>query len=1183
MDTTNTTFSPLKNNDIVSILYKKYLGYSNSATTTRTNSEFAPSALPLIFANKIATQNIPRINVPNAKGLINDTSGNGASISTFFNSPSDVRNHLNQLSGKKYTWKTTPYLAYYYNILLTFNAGTSFYSRFETPQSTPLNRIYEYYLANTIPTNFTIDASIYSITVEYKDTTNNWFILPSSQYVLDRDAGLLTIFEEATPKLITSANPPRISFWRYEGSILSDGGGIGSGATGNTGPTGPTGWTGQTGPRGMTGDTGPTGNKGQTGDPGGPTGWTGPTGPKGQSGDIGGTGWTGWTGPQGLRGRAGETGPTGWTGPQGLVGSTGNTGWTGPLGPTGPQGLIGLDGPLGPTGPTGPLGVYANDNWMSNYLLFQPPAPTLSASQIPNTSTITTIKWDNPLQIFIASISQKIPIIIRCNIRIIDSQSNIINILNNNSVLQHPIITELVIQNNTGTSGLSSTTYTWYANGTTIQEPYTVEIWYENNSDSNIYNKLVVQVSSSNPLLSYTSTSTSINYSFIPSSIQSATLNYNPSSTIRYGGIYGPQGEQVITSAGSTGIINNLVPGTSYQTKYQTTSVFGVQSSQVTTTTITKPPDILSRLDTLNINNIVESTYNGLTGYNGSISTKLIIPSNTTSPQESIKIGPIELLAENTIPGSQAENITKIATFIDNIEQDSIQFNGFPSGTQGNITTLSTNKTLINGAQGTVDPYLLEKAGFYLQSNILMKFRQGITAGTTPHTFQLKQTFPTIAGATTISSQIVNFYADALVPGTIPIVNTYNFNVTSSNINTTSICGIPVNRSGNWVINIASIQTEDVVYHFHTKPIVTYKIGNLHEVTLVNSYIPGGQKANTFLTGGSQNINLSFNDISGSGTFYRIPFQIIVRNINGLSNIGSNDNSIKTINALIDNESIAMISQIQSEVYPNGQTFGRRMQSTTYNDIITYSDTSYSRPRTLFNNNNNLLNTYNNELQLANGKFQAGSFIGSGSQAAYQDYSLISGPNYSSIKSETGYRWATFRWIINQNTKLTGKMKITIKDVEGNINQNRINPSILVDNIIQLDTSGNSDIRVYYRFENQGDTLLGNPANIEHSLFAVNSSISTVWINASSTNLQNNFIKYSAIKSTNTASYIGELGGIEKYTDIEIKNISSGKNDIEYNVTTPSFNLDNMPIYIYVTIGLPMSKNIAFKSVLCQI
>lgn len=220
MDTTNTTFSPLKNNDIVSILYKKYLGYSNSATTTKTNAEFAPSALPLIFANKIATQNIPRINVPNAKALINNTNGNGASISTFFNSPSDVRNHLNQLSGKKYTWKTTPYLAYYYNILLTFNAGTSFYSRFETSQSASSNRIYEYYLANTIPTNFTIDASIYSITVEYKDTNNTWFILPTSQYVLDRDAGLLTVFEEGTTKVITSENPPRISFWRYEGATL---------------------------------------------------------------------------------------------------------------------------------------------------------------------------------------------------------------------------------------------------------------------------------------------------------------------------------------------------------------------------------------------------------------------------------------------------------------------------------------------------------------------------------------------------------------------------------------------------------------------------------------------------------------------------------------------------------------------------------------------------------------------------------------------------------------------------------------------------------------------------------------------------------------------------------------------------------------------------------------------------
>ncbi len=218
MDNINTTFNPLKNNDIVSILYKKYLGYANSLSTTQPNAEFGISALPLVFANKVAIKNIPRINVPNIEVLIDNNS-----YSTLFNEPDNILNDSNAIVGKKYVWKAYNYISYYYRLLLSPNIGNSYYSRRATPESTESNPIFEYYLSNAIPFNFTIDGSVYDIKVEYKINPNDntsWISLPSAQYVLDRDAGLLTIFEEGTTKLITSGNPPRISFWRYEGATL---------------------------------------------------------------------------------------------------------------------------------------------------------------------------------------------------------------------------------------------------------------------------------------------------------------------------------------------------------------------------------------------------------------------------------------------------------------------------------------------------------------------------------------------------------------------------------------------------------------------------------------------------------------------------------------------------------------------------------------------------------------------------------------------------------------------------------------------------------------------------------------------------------------------------------------------------------------------------------------------------
>ncbi len=1161
----NSTFSPLSNDDIISILYKKYSGKASANTTTPLNVEYPIDALPFVFANKVATQIIP------SYGIISTSAIEDISFIPTTNNVSSLGFTLVETistGGYKLKWNANPHIYYYSKLRLQYSTiGKSFkFSRLKSGSTTEQ----EYLLSNIIPSNYSKDLNKYTIRVEFLNGTT-WTRLAPDYYVVDRDAGLLTVYgQPGNTTTIDSNNIPRISFWRYEGTTLEQGATSIGGAGSTTGPTGWTGWTGPIGPTGATGPTGPAG-------PDGYMGTTGDSGPTGPTGYMGPTGFRGRMGEQGIRGDPG--GPTGWTGP------AGTKGWTGWTGPQGLQGIQGIQGPQGILGPTGPQGIYANDDWMSSYLLFQPPAPTLSQTQTPNTSTTTYIKWQNPTQMLLATIQQKVPIILRCTIKITDSSPtpNIYYILNSDSTIPHPKITDLVIQNGSGASGLSGTIYTWYKDSNTIVEPYIVEIWYENDADNTVYNKLSVQVSSSNPTLSSVAGTTSINYTFEPKIISSGILNYTPISSTRYGGIYGSQAQQSVNISGSTGTISNLVPGTTYQADYQTTNIFGTQGSQVTTSIQTSPPQITNRIDSLNITNILQSRYLGSTGYNGSISTNLILPSTEIWPLlDPLSIGPVELLADNTVVGSQAIGISRITTFIDDISQDYIEFNGFPSGTQGQITTNSNNKTLINGAQGTVDPYISDdkSSGFYLQSNILIQIKQGISSGITAHTLQLKQSFPTVSGATTLVSQPVNFYVDSLVPGTTPKVTSYSFNIVPSGLTVTKVCGIPVNTGGNWQITIQNIVTEDVAYYFHSKPVVTYKIGNLPEVILVNTYEGTGQKVNTFITS-PEVINITNASLSNLSAYSRIPFQIIVRNINGLSNIGVSDSSINYINIFMDSQSLAHNTLLQNEVYPNGLTYGKRMQSISYSDIQSYSDASYSTVRTVYSDNDLLTNKVN-ELQMINGKFVAAGYTGSGSEIAYKDYTVISGPDYSTIAVETGYRWATFRWLINQNTQLSGKMKITLKRVEGNISQNKVNPSILIDNQIQLNSNNNTDIRVYYRIENQNDAYEGNPSNNEYALFALNSSISTVWIDASSTNLQNNFTKYYGLNSSSNI-YLGKLGGLSKYTNININNISSGINDIEYNVTTPSFDLDDISIYIYVTIGLPMSKDIAFKGVICEI
>ena len=152
---------------------------------------------------------------------------------------------------KKYNWTLYPHLVYYSQIVLKYmstNTGnTKAFSHASTIPTTVLNNVIPPYL----PTD---GQSTYAITVEY--WSGAWNTLVSNYYLFDRDVGVLTIYgSDSTVNFVTELNPPRISYWRYEGTFGLAGAGS-TGATGSTGAIGATGANGATGLDGLDGTAG---------------------------------------------------------------------------------------------------------------------------------------------------------------------------------------------------------------------------------------------------------------------------------------------------------------------------------------------------------------------------------------------------------------------------------------------------------------------------------------------------------------------------------------------------------------------------------------------------------------------------------------------------------------------------------------------------------------------------------------------------------------------------------------------------------------------------------------------------------------------------------------------------------------------------------------------------------------
>jgi hypothetical protein len=569
------------------------------------------------------------------------------------------------------------------------------------------------------------------------------------------------------------------------------------------------------------------------------------------------------------------------------------------------------------------------------------------------------------------------------------------------------------------------------------------------------------------------------------------------------------------------------------------------------------------------------------------------------------------------------------------------------NGNTSNSGTSYTNTTI-------VDPNSSGAAsGLYLQSYFGIKGKiPGFGASSILNTLLIG--LITGRNSTTLNTinKSVNFYIDSLPIGEKPIflnapgpqANNMVLQNTSLDTNTINVCGLGLNN-GNWQLEIANIRTKHVIYYFYNNPILEYKFANMPDfITLLGNPTPteistinaadGTVILYPLLPGNTPPI--TGKTISGTeAAFKYLPtISIKANNINKLDD----DNTFtveypikmiidpKSVNA-VNNSSNSTLMDTGLPSYSNKFLNGQRMLTSRKSNFYNFI-TDYRTCRHIFDNTNCMLGGTPrdinaspwdsstdpiiyaaNDLQLMNGKFMTRGYCGSGSEAAYKKYSVVLGtqgfatPDYSNLVSETKYRYVTMRWNFTAASAFGIQFQINGIDCSGAtpLTIDRTSGQLYIGTGVTA-----KKVLFYYRVEQEkvagisiptyssdqgNDLTYGNPSNIPFSL-SNGFGLSTVWINAHSTNNNGNFNRFSSIfPDSNTVTDDTQiLGGLYMTTNAYI-DISGNKpsQTVTYNVTTPVFDLRRITeitkryVNIYAMVGIPMDADIAFTNIQCKV
>ena len=173
----------------VDYLFKKALGFPETDTLRAPAGEAAYFSKPNVFTFQQLAQEFP--NTP-PNDFILTTSPIGVTVSNVYKS------------------RSYPYIIKYESLTVQSVSGSS-------------NAFYSPYLKNLISPSLT-DNGFYNYIIRTNDlasniTANSFY---SSTHVIDTDSGVLYFFTYPSysgPSQVTSTQPPKITFYRYEGLI----------------------------------------------------------------------------------------------------------------------------------------------------------------------------------------------------------------------------------------------------------------------------------------------------------------------------------------------------------------------------------------------------------------------------------------------------------------------------------------------------------------------------------------------------------------------------------------------------------------------------------------------------------------------------------------------------------------------------------------------------------------------------------------------------------------------------------------------------------------------------------------------------------------------------------------------------------------------------------------------------
>lgn len=706
----------------------------------------------------------------------------------------------------------------------------------------------------------------------------------------------------------------------------------------------------------------------------------------------------------------------------------------------------------------------AMDNWLRKNFINTPPAP-VSTGDTADTAKIS-FSWTNPAQLEAGFSDIKIPRIDTLKFEYKESTSStwLTGATMETMTTESPTITTLEMYVEGSGSGKVGTTYKYY--NITSDTQYDVRIYCENKNDT--FNKQYLTYTGKatlgigppgvpTGLGSSSQTSSSIVTSWTKPddhdtstagiqttpSIERYQLSYTPVSSVRYGGVYNTTERTTTSTSTSKTISSNVLPGTLYRIKVQAKNTqnvnYSTYSSNIEATTSNPSSD--GFLNSSMCGSIVD---NGTTNsyarkQDGTQVSTVILSPTTLSSSTSSEI------RTNYVVASESSNICTVYSSygINDVFTETVskEINGF-GGTSGNGTVTGTKLNIVVSNDG--DTHSGTSTGFWRKCTIKSEANDLATNYPASHDkYSLISKQVVNNGGSTHTSGRIDFYIDSL--SNLPVVT--NLGITEGTT-TVYISGVP---------SFTSTSTFNVQYN--QTYLCNYFIRNdqKHSSIRMCSSSGGGtigSNQNVTRTGSVQ-YYVSTGDHTTSSTLH---------NTNGTElSVDATDIQFKTYTVGIDDLSTNSYEDIHVRVIPynlygeGSSVYGKYVDTSSGTsskiradgdsiNTLTYIDDSNqstglhvnsgtgefpsSGYTTAFTHSTSIVST--SDLQLINGSFRTRASGGYGNYlTSYYYPSGVNGIDYSSLSSETGYRYVTFKYTNVIPSGDYGKLRVVITGASG--------------------------------------------------------------------------------------------------------------------------------------------------------